>query len=257
MLQYVMKDYAHEAAMDLFIDLPNDKHTTSLAALNGVRAAFASETNENRTWNSALVRRLTGGDPITARFMRQDDFTFLPVCKLSVISNHQPNLSSVNDADRRRHNHVPFTFKPPTVDKSLWTTLEGEAAGILRWQINGCLKWQKNGLVRPDIVKRTTEAYLNDQDHFGKWVEDYLTLTRGGARGEPTWRLFASWKGRAERANIRPGRENEMVAKLVNRYGCVPDKHISVKGSRDSRGLTGVELKVAPEDEFMFEDRHF
>ena len=118
MLQYVMKDYAHEAAVDMFIDSPADKHPTSLAALNGVRAAFASETNENRTWNSALVRRLTGGDPITAHFMRQDDFTFIPVCKLSVISNHQPNLSSVNDADRRRHNHIPFTFQPSTVDRS-------------------------------------------------------------------------------------------------------------------------------------------
>ena len=120
------------------------------------------------------------------------------------------------------------------------------------------LDWQKNGLVRPDIVKKTTEAYLDDQDHFGKWVEDYLTLTR--AKGEPTWRLFASWKARAERANIKPGRENEMVAKLVNRYGCVKDKNVPVKtGSKVEyvRGLTGVELKLWPEDEFAFEDGKF
>ena len=120
--------------------------------LRGARLVTASETEEGRAWAEARIKAMTGGDPITARFMRQDYFTFQPQFKLTIIGNHKPVLSNVDDAARRRFNMVPFLYKPPAKDKELEAKLLKEAPGILRWMIEGCLDWQKNGLIQPDVV---------------------------------------------------------------------------------------------------------
>ena len=250
-IQAVVGDYAHEAATDVFLASYVDKHTTSLAALNGKRMVFASETEAGRTWAVGTISRLTGGDLITARFMRQDDFTFKPVLKLTVIGNHQPNLPSVGPAERRRFNLVGFLFVPAKVDRKLTTTLKGEGPGILRWMIDGCLDWQKNGLIRPASVKRDTEEYLDSQDHFKRWCDECVTFHPGTVIGTLSIRLFASWRAYAEGRNIKVGREHELMAKLVG-VGCRRSKHVKYKYNDgygadrvgEGRGLEGVQLIV-------------
>jgi len=56
---------------------------------------------------------------VTARFMRQDFFTYLPQFKLVIIGNHKPLLGNVDDAMRRRINIVPFVNKPERPDPKL------------------------------------------------------------------------------------------------------------------------------------------
>ena len=94
----IMGDYAQTAAMDTFTATQSDKHPTDLAMLRGARMVTASETEEGRAWAEARIKALTGGDPITARFMRQDFFTFQPQFKLTIIGNHQPALHNVDEA---------------------------------------------------------------------------------------------------------------------------------------------------------------
>jgi hypothetical protein len=54
---------------------------------------------------------MTGGDPISARFVRQDFFNYLPQFKLVIVGNNKPILRAVNEAIRRRLNLMPFTVK--------------------------------------------------------------------------------------------------------------------------------------------------
>ena len=70
-----------------------ERHTTDIAMLRGARLVTASETEEGRAWAEARIKQLTGGDPITARFMRQDNFTFRPTFKLMIVGNHKPDAS--------------------------------------------------------------------------------------------------------------------------------------------------------------------
>jgi putative DNA primase/helicase len=103
----ILKEYATTATMEVFIASHVDRHTTDLAMLRGARMVTASETESDRAWAEARLKRMTGGDPITARFMRQDNFTFDPQFKLTIIGNHKPTLRTVDDAIRRRLNIVP------------------------------------------------------------------------------------------------------------------------------------------------------
>ncbi len=168
----VMGAYAVTASMETFTASPGDRHPTDLAMLQGARLVSASETEEGRSWAESRIKQMTGGDPITARFMRQDFFTYQPQFKLTIVGNHKPGLKSVDEAARRRFNIVPFTHEPMTKDAELPERLRAEWSGILRWMIEGCRAWSEGGLQRPSVVYEATAEYFEAQDLFGRWMAE-------------------------------------------------------------------------------------
>jgi len=166
----ILGDYVATAAMDTFTASHSDKHPTDLAKLRGARLVTASETEEGRAWAESRIKQMTGGDRISARFMRQDFFEYDPQFKLTIIGNHKPVLRNVDDAAKRRFLIVPFEKKPKVPDLNLEEKLLAEAPAILQWMISGCLDWQVNGLVKPPIVVTATDEYFADQDLFAQWL---------------------------------------------------------------------------------------
>ena len=106
-------DYAAVAPMETFIESHSDRHPTELAKLRGARLVVAQETEQNRRWAESKIKSLTGGDKITARFMRQDFFEYTPQFKLMIAGNHKPSLRGVDEAIRRRIHLVPFAVTIP------------------------------------------------------------------------------------------------------------------------------------------------
>lgn len=168
----VMGDYAVAAPMDTFAATKNEKHPTDMAGLAGARMVMVNEVEEGQGWSEVRLKALTGGDPITARFMRRDFFTFYPAFKLTISGNYKPALKNVDEAVRRRVKMAPFLHKPPVVDKLLAEKLKAEWPGILRWMIEGCLEWQRDGLKEPEAVREATEAYFEAQDTTAKWLAE-------------------------------------------------------------------------------------
>jgi putative DNA primase/helicase len=166
-------------------------------SLKGARMVCASETEEGRQWAEVRIKQVTGGDRISARFMRQDFFEFMPQFKLTIIGNHQPELRNVDDAAKRRVNMAPFLHKPPKPDKDLEEKLKSEWPAILRWMIDGCLDWQANGLIRPAVVTTSTAEYFDDQDLLTQWVEECCERTDHDGRplADTIASLLASWRG--------------------------------------------------------------
>jgi putative DNA primase/helicase len=214
----VIGSYAVTAAMDTFTASKADKHPTELAMLKGSRLVSASETEEGRAWAESRIKSLTGGDPITARFMRQDFFSFQPQFKLVVTGNHKPVLNNVDDAARRRFNIVPFVHKPVTPDRELERKLKEEYPAILRWAIEGCLDWQNSGLVRPASVVAETNAYFSDQDLFGQWIEDECDFEPGNNyKWESVSGLFSAWTNYATKAGEKPTSKKSFSENLIRR----------------------------------------
>lgn len=202
----ILKDYAVTSAMETFTASTGDKHPTDLAMLAGARLVTASETEEGRAWAEARIKSLTGGDPISARFMRRDFFTYVPTFKLIVIGNHKPVLHNVDDAAKRRFNIVPFTLKPAKPDRELEQKLMQEAPGILQWMIDGCLDWKQSGLIRPNCVTEATAEYFSDQDLFRHWLEEECICEPGNIdRSASSSSLFKSWSDYAKGAGHKPG----------------------------------------------------
>jgi putative DNA primase/helicase len=186
--------------------------------LRGARLVTASETEAGRAWAESRIKQMTGGDRISARFMRQDFFEFVPQFKLMIIGNHKPVLHNVDEAARRRFNIVPFLRKPTTPDRDLERKLMAEAKGILQWMIEGCLDWQANGLQRPECVKAATDAYFSDQDLIGQWIEDACDVRPGEPRiWDRSTDLFDSWTEYAHKAGERPGSKKAFGQALQGR----------------------------------------
>jgi putative DNA primase/helicase len=232
----ILQDYATTAAMDTFTASKSDKHPTDLAMLRGARLVTASETEEGRAWAESRIKQMTGGDPVTARFMRQDFFTFQPSFKLTIVGNHQPMLRNVDEAARRRFNIVPFTRKPTAPDPQLERKLRAEWPGILRWMIEGCLDWQANGLVRPESVTTATADYFAEQDLFGQWLEEKCDVDpENTAKWATTTDLFISWTNYAKAAGEEPGTAKGF-APAMRRKGFRPYR------SKFARGWSGIRL---------------
>ena len=220
-LNYILGDYATTASMDTFTASKSDRHPTDLAMLNGARLVSASETEEGRAWAESRIKQLNGGDKISARFMRQDFFEFVPQFKLVIVGNHAPVLANVDDAARRRFNIVPFTQKPERPDRQLEEKLKREAGQILAWAIAGCRDWQESGLVRPEIVTSATADYFEDQDLFEQWIEDRCERSPG--KWELPTPLYNDWADFAKAADDDPGTAKAMSSKL-KRAGFQPRK---------------------------------
>lgn len=211
----IMGDYAVTAAMETFTASRHDRHSTELAMLRGARLVTASETEEGRAWAEAKIKALTGGDPITARFMRQDNFTFRPQFKLTIAGNHAPQLANVDEAMRRRFNIVPFLNVPANPDRELEANLAGEHGQILAWAIDGCLDWQTNGLVRASVVRDATADYFEQQDLFGQWIAERCLVAAD--KWELATPLFNSWREFAREAGDEAGSIKAFSSKLNKR----------------------------------------
>jgi putative DNA primase/helicase len=235
-LTAILADYATVAPMETFIVTHGERHPTDLAGLRGARLVTAQETERGRRWAESKIKALTGGDPISARLMRQDFFTFLPAFKLVIAGNYKPSLSAVDSAIRRRFNLVPFTVTIAKPDKELPDKLRAEWPGILQWMIDGCRQWFETGLNPPGAVRAATEGYLGEEDTLAQWVEECCVTGRD--RWGAGSRLWESWKAWAEANNERPG-SRKAFAQAMQTHGYEPDKS-------GVRGYAGIQLKPEP-----------
>jgi P4 family phage/plasmid primase-like protien len=203
--------YAAVAPISTFTASRTEQHPTDLAMLRSVRCVVAHETEEGRSWAISKLKMMTGEDQITARFMRQDFFTFTPRFKLLILGNHKPALRGVDEATRRRFHLIPFdvTIPPAERDPELGDKLRAEYPDILRWMIEGCAAYIQGGLQPPQSVRAATEAYLADEDTFTAWLSE--CCRRGAGEWDALVNLFASWKAWCEANGEYVGRRRELA----------------------------------------------
>jgi len=235
----IFGDYATVADMGTFIAGKTERHPTDLAKLNGARLVVAQETQKGRRWDETKIKAITGGDRVTARFMRQDFFDFDPTFKLFIAGNHKPRLNTVDEAMKRRLLLVPFTVQIPPAqrDPNLRTKLKAEWPAILRWCIDGCLEWQRLGLQAPAIVREATDSYFADQDTLGQWLDE-RTADAGMMAFTSTVDLFASWKSWCEGHHHMPGSTTSFSDMLVDR-GFIKKR----TGNPPKRGFAGLTVR--------------
>jgi putative DNA primase/helicase len=211
----ILGDYSTVAPMETFVASHGEHHPTDLAGLRGARLVTAQETEQGRRWAEAKIKTMTGGDPITARFMRQDFFTYTPQFKLVIAGNHKPGLRGVDEAMRRRLHLIPFTVKIMKPDRELRDKLCSEWPGILKWAIDGCLEWQRVGLAPPMMVRKATDDYLASEDAITLWLDECCFC--GPMQRERSSALFESWKAWASAVGEFVGSQKGFTQLLEDR----------------------------------------
>jgi putative DNA primase/helicase len=167
----MLGDYATPAPRGLLFRSRNERHPTALATLHGRRFVTCSEIEEGQAFDEALVKDLTGGDPIECRRMREDFWSFTPSHKLFLAGNHKPTVRGDDEGIWRRIRLVPWIITIPESerDTNLPSKLRAELPGILAWAVRGCMAWQSNGLDEPAAVKLATSKYREESDTLGEF----------------------------------------------------------------------------------------
>ena len=243
-VQALIGDYA--ATLPPRFLVQHGQGVTDATVLLGVRFAVGSETNEGERFDEAIVKRLTGGDTIRARYMRQDWFEFTPSHLLVLMTNHLPEVGSGGTSFWRRVRAVPFNHVVPEEqrDPELKDRLIAEhAPAILAWLVEGAVAYVADGLREPEGVRVATKQYEASTDTVARFVDDMIILGGGEWVKTRTAAVRAAYETWCRSEGEQPVSAKAFTTQLVARYEIT-----NVKGSKGVRFLTGVTLAGGDSD---------
>ncbi|MEW1551401.1 phage/plasmid primase, P4 family [Streptomyces tsukubensis] len=196
-LMYVLKGITKATQFSTFeTRASTGQASPELAALRAARLVTASETEKYSRIAEALVKQLTGGDPVTCRALYGQLFTYIPAYLLIVAGNYKPAILSQDHGVWRRVKLIPFeaTFRGKDADPTLPATLRAESEGILAWAVRGAVEWHARGLQEPSSVQAATQDYRESEDRLAEFIAARL-VQEDGARVAPmpVRRAYAEW----------------------------------------------------------------
>jgi putative DNA primase/helicase len=195
-IEHVMGSYGQPTRPETIMikdhgDVPND-----VAALAGARFVPTIEVEDGRRLAETLVKQLTGGDTISARFLHAEYFSFRPTFKIWLAANHLPVIRGTDRAIWSRILTIPFAVTIPEAEQDPYLSqkLRQEADGILAWMVEGCLAWQRGGLQPPAEVLGATENYRVRMDVLAAFLEEQCTVQRSATvQAKALYESYKAW----------------------------------------------------------------
>ena len=177
LISWLLASYGLKIQTELLMSHRNNPQGPSpdLVALKGKRIAFCNEVPESGRLDDSRVKDLTGGDTITGRTpYAKAAVTFAPTHKLIMLGNHKPEISDNSEGMWRRVMLISFDVTIPSNqrDPYLLMKLKAEASGILNWGLAGYHDYKRSGLLIPKQVSAANDAYKDEQDLFGEWLNN-------------------------------------------------------------------------------------
>jgi len=172
-IMYLLGDYATATPTETFMK-KSGEYTNDIARLRGTRFVTTTEAELGRRLSEPIIKKITGNDQMTARFLYGEFFNFMPAFKIWMATNHKPVIKGTDYGIWRRIKLIPFTTRIPEEkqDKHLELKLREETSGILNWLLEGIALWKREGLKAPKAVLLAADEYRGEMDVIGNFLKD-------------------------------------------------------------------------------------
>jgi putative DNA primase/helicase len=246
-----MGNYAESFDTEMIMVAPQYNRLAVLANATGARMVSVVELPESRRMDEAHVKTMTGGDMMQARQLFKETFSFRPKFKLWIATNHDPMIR--DQAIWRRIKKVPFERSVPVHERDprLKAMIEDPSVGgkaVLNWMVQGCLQWQSVGLKEPERVTFEVDAYREEQDKLGMFIEEYVIIDEtASVPAADAYRQYCMW---CQGVGERPIVLTSFITRMRERDGIerVKDgRTVMLRGMRLRAMLTGVPLGMTSE----------
>lgn len=227
----ILGEYALRTPTDTLLVKRGEQVPNDLARLKGARFVYASESESGKKLSESLVKDLTGGERIIARFLHQEFFEFRPTFKLWLSTNNKPEIRGSDEAIWDRICLIPFDVRIPTnQEKKRYEIIgdfEKEAAGILGWLVQGAFEWYHNGLNPPERVRKAVQNYREEMDELAAFFEEHcLMAEEARTKTGDLYKRYTEWM---EKTNDKPLSKKAFCAQLALK-GCKAGKVDGVRG---------------------------
>lgn len=214
----ILGDYSNNMQAKSLMVQKNDNVNTDIARLSKARFVTSSEPNEGFRFDEGLIKQLTGGDKVTARFLYAEEFEYTPKFKIWVSTNHKPIIRGTDDGIWRRLVLIPFDVQIPEekVDKDLKYKLLREAPAILNWMAEGAYMWMREGLELPDKLKDAGQTYRTEMDVVEQFIQE--KCKRAEDVRETGKALYEEYKKWADENNEYKMDKNKFGKKLKEKF---------------------------------------
>jgi putative DNA primase/helicase len=195
-IMYVLGDYAIATPTETFMRKNGDQNTNDIARLRGTRFVTTTEAEQGRRLSEPLIKKITGNDQMTARFLYGEYFNFMPTFKIFMATNHKPVIKGTDHGIWRRIKLIPFTTRiaEDKQDKYLEQKLRGEASGILNWLLEGTARWKREQLKVPQPVLNATDEYRGEMDVVGNFIKEVCVHeTTSSIRAREFFKCYQDW----------------------------------------------------------------
>lgn len=218
----ILGEYAVSMSIDSFAGdskRAGAEATPDLARLPGARLVAASEPEMGVHLKDALIKTLTGGEPIAVRRLHQDFFELIPQFKIILSGNHKPIIRDDSDGIWRRVHLVPWEIQIPEdeVDRDLPRKLRAERSGIFLWMVRGALDYLQRGLQVPAGVTAATAEYREESDPIGAFIRNACHVTGSDADRETPEELFNAYMRYAKREGLAEFKQATFSKRLPDR----------------------------------------
>jgi putative DNA primase/helicase len=179
-LMNVLGDYARTIQPDSLAQRKANGSGPSadIARLAGVRFVNASELPSGMKLNAAIVKQITGGDTVTARYLYQNFFEYRPQFTPFINTNHLPIIDDDSLFSSGRLKLIPFDkhFNDSEQDTRLKSFFrdENSKSAMLNWLLEGYELYKAEGLTPPPKAEALLREYRKNSDAVGSYVENRL-----------------------------------------------------------------------------------